>query len=83
MRTLTAAALVALSVQPVSAHCYSVWHYLQPQRCGVARQMVLLQCRHRARKSRAIELPTPRRPPPTCLCPCSSRSSPPLKGLSG
>ena len=40
MRAITAVALVALSVQPVSAHCYSVWHYPQPQRCGVAHQLV-------------------------------------------
>ena len=34
MRALTAIALMALGTQPVSAHCYRVWHFSQPQRCG-------------------------------------------------
>jgi hypothetical protein len=35
-----ALAVGLLASTEASAHCYSVWHYPTPQRCGVARQMV-------------------------------------------
>ena len=35
-----ALAIGLLASTPVEAHCYSRWYYPQPQRCGVARQMV-------------------------------------------
>ena len=35
---MLAAALVVAT--PVEAHCYSVWRYPWPQRCGAARQIV-------------------------------------------
>ena len=35
-----ALAVGLLASTEASAHCYSRWYYPQPQRCGVARQMV-------------------------------------------
>jgi hypothetical protein len=56
-----ALAVGLLASTEASAHCYSRWYYPQPQRCGVARQMVRPTVASRSLQSRfvapAIALP--------------------------
>ena len=54
---LIAAILTVALPTAAAAHCYSIWHYKTPQRCGVARVAVRAQ-------SAAIEAPPPVKPAP-------------------
>jgi len=52
-----ALALALLASTEASAHCYSRWYYPQPQRCGVARQMVRAERGHNPTRFREVLSP--------------------------
>ena len=54
---LLAAILTVALPTAAAAHCYSIWRYKTPQRCGVARVAVRAQ-------AAAIEAPPPVKPAP-------------------
>ncbi len=63
---LIAAILTVALPTAAAAHCYSIWHYKTPQRCGVARVAVRAQ-------SAAIEAPPPVKPEPAATPPAASK----------
>jgi hypothetical protein len=63
---LAVAAAGLLSATPADAHCYSVWNYPWPQRCGAVRQAYA-----------EIKAPRPARPftPPPIAVPASDEAA--------
>jgi hypothetical protein len=56
---LLAAALTTANPTAAAAHCYSIWHYKTPQRCGVRAQSAAIEA-----PPTAIEAPPTVKPAP-------------------
>ena len=60
---LLAAALTTAIPTAAATHCYSIWHYKTPQRCGVRAQSAAIEARRRPSKPRRRSSPRQNRPP--------------------